>query len=154
MSGTSICGSCGSTLGCRKCPEGHASPLISDHCVVCGSSNLTPGTSILNLRPVVVIIVAFVLYKLLPSILSTLRLQGWIDRVYWYFLNQILTKVIVYALAALFVGWCLGPHALSVIQGFWVGVLRLCLDAVLTVGKWLLSVIAKFLFRKPPGGSK
>jgi len=48
--GTVFCGSCGGTLGCKLCPDGHSSLSSCKFCSTCGSSKLTNYVPCLSLR--------------------------------------------------------------------------------------------------------
>lgn len=47
--GSQYCGHCRKSLGRRRCPHGHASPLAARACTTCGSPKLSPGASCLSL---------------------------------------------------------------------------------------------------------
>ncbi len=153
-SGTQVCGVCRATIGCRKCPEGHRSPLIAKSCTTCGVSNLTDGVPALNLRPITVVGLCAVGFKVVPPIVHSVHIGELLNRAYWFFLNEVLSRAILYAIVALLIGWLLGPKALNCVQNFWSGVLRLFLDGVVALGRWILSKLIQFAFQGPRGGSK
>lgn len=47
---TVFCGSCGGTLGCKLCPDGHTTASSCKFCLTCGSSKLTNSVQCLPLR--------------------------------------------------------------------------------------------------------
>lgn len=120
----------------------------------CGSQDLTVGVPCLNLRPLVLVLLGFIIWKLVPVLLASLNLGERLNHLYWFFLNEVLSRAILYALVALIISWFLGPRAFAAVQNFWVGALRLFLDAVIAVGRWVLDMVVKFLLRGPTGGEK
>ena len=58
--GTVFCGSCGGTLGCKLCPDGHSSSSSCKFCSTCGSTKLTNYVPCLSLRLVSWLLVGIV----------------------------------------------------------------------------------------------
>lgn len=67
--GTNWCGTCRARLGGRECEDEHVSPVHSTCCTTCGSTRLSPGVPALNLRPLSWLLLAFILFLILPAIL-------------------------------------------------------------------------------------
>ncbi len=75
--GTVFCGSCGGSLGCRICPQGHQSPVNAKCCTTCGSHKLSDGVQSTNLRPRLSIALGLLgiagVAFLLPPIVSSIQ---------------------------------------------------------------------------------
>lgn len=74
---TVFCGSCGGSLGCRYCSNGHENPLSARYCTVCGDHKLSYGVPVTNLRPRLYLGLAFigvcVFSAVFPPMVSSLQ---------------------------------------------------------------------------------
>jgi len=107
--GTKFCGECKASLGCRRCPEGHESPLLSQCCTLCGSKKLTLGARSLNLRPLSLALLGVVLALAIPPGLSLLG--NLLRRGLCLLINTVLPPIFTLAILSLFFGLVFGETA-------------------------------------------
>ncbi len=153
-SGAKYCGICNATLGGRRCPEDHENPLWSRCCSTCGSQKLTQGVAVIQFRPLVTLVLLFGFYKLIPSALALLHLHDHFESIYWFSINEVLSRLIIYTLLVFFFAWLFGPKTLNVVRDFGIGSLRILSKLILAIGKVIVQVLIKLILRGPPIGGK
>lgn len=137
--GTTWCGTCRATLGHRRCPEGHVSPLDAECCVVCGSPVLTPGVPSLNLRPLTVcFVLALGVLAAPPLILMAggaiqegLR-QAWIAA-----MNTVIPFLCMAGALSLMIAAFFGPRAASAMASVWLAFARFLVTGIGWLGRQL-----------------
>lgn len=113
-SGTVWCGTCCATLGCRMCPDGHASPLGARCCVTCGSKKLSNGVAVIQLRVYTSILTVgmslLVVVIVLPLLLSAGRAV----------LSWLMSVLLPYIWLSVLIALLGGPKARRIVLRVWL----------------------------------
>lgn len=117
--GTTWCGNCCATLGCRICEDGHSSPLSAKCCVTCGSKKLSNGVGATQLRTystlVTLVIVAGLVVLAFPLVFQSGK----------YILRWVISTLMPYVLLSLAIALFGGPKAKGMVGRIWQTALTL-----------------------------
>jgi len=139
--GSLFCGGCGSSLGHRRCPEGHVSAVNSRACSQCGSRQLTRGTPSVNLRPVLILGLCILGFSIGPHILGLLgRSLSFVLRL-WF--GPLLELLVTFGFLSVLISWLFGPRAQSFIEKLWMA----CVHLIVGIFKAVTSVVIRLATR-------
>lgn len=140
-SGTTWCGNCKATLGCRRCPEGHQSELSARCCTSCGSGKLSKGVPALRLRFITWLAVCLVSAILVPFVLN--RAELIVKQVYVHAVNMILPLLVTLCFLSLLIACIFGARGGKLVSEFWLALTRLVVLTATLAARAIASVLKK-----------
>lgn len=139
--GSPFCGGCGSSLGHRRCPEGHVSAVNSRVCSQCGSRQLTRGTPSVNLRPILILGLCVLGFSIGPHILGSLGRT--LDFVFRLWFGHLLELLVTFGFLSVLISWLFGPRGQSFIEKLWMA----CAHVLVGIVRAVLSLLFRLITR-------